>query len=102
MNGTIDGAAVARGDGTWRALRRQSGIFAAYFAQFLKVRLAYRVDFAVDLFAKAGGFETVQYRDALGVSRKYAVPLLDYFDTVRLTVRSGSRRTPGAAAKAEL
>ena len=51
MNGTIDGAAVARGDGTWRALRRQSGIFAAYFAQFLKVRLAYRVDFAVDLFA---------------------------------------------------
>ncbi len=61
----------------------------------------------LDLFAKAaqsgsalGGFETVEFRDALGVSRKFAVPLLDYFDTVRLTARSGSRRTPGKAAKA--
>ncbi len=54
---------------------------------------------AIDLFEKLGGFETVQFRDALGVSRKYAVPLLDYFDTLRLTVRSGSRRTPGADVK---
>jgi len=53
----------------------------------------------LDLFARSGGFSTVEFRDALGVSRKYAVPLLDYFDTVRLTVRSGSRRTPGAEAK---
>ncbi len=50
-----------------------------------------------DLFAKNSGFETVAFRDALGVSRKYAVPLLDYFDTIRLTHRSGSRRTPGSA-----
>jgi selenocysteine-specific elongation factor len=54
---------------------------------------------ALALFAAKGGFETVDFRDALGVSRKFAVPLLDYFDTIRLTVRSGSRRTPGAAAK---
>ncbi|HUU57911.1 MAG TPA: SelB C-terminal domain-containing protein, partial [Phycisphaerae bacterium] len=54
---------------------------------------------AIDLFARQGSFETVEFRDALGVSRKYAVPLLDYFDTIRLTVRSGSRRTPGAVAK---
>ena len=54
---------------------------------------------AVDLFVKAGSFETVTYRDALGVSRKFAVPLLDYFDTVRLTARNGSRRTPGVEAK---
>ncbi|MGB2820575.1 MAG: SelB C-terminal domain-containing protein, partial [Phycisphaerae bacterium] len=53
----------------------------------------------VDLFAKSGSFETVQFRDALGVSRKFAVPLLDYFDTIRLTVRSGSRRTPGVEAR---
>jgi selenocysteine-specific elongation factor len=57
---------------------------------------------ALDLFAKAGAFETVQFRDALGVSRKFAVPLLDYFDTIRWTVRGGSRRTPGAAAKEAL
>jgi len=53
----------------------------------------------LELFAKSGGFSTVEFRDALGTSRKFAVPLLDYFDTVRLTVRSGSRRTPGAEAK---
>ena len=59
-------------------------------------------DVVLDLFARQGGFETVQFRDALGVSRKFAVPLLDYFDTVRLTARSGSRRTPGAVAKEAL
>jgi selenocysteine-specific elongation factor len=53
----------------------------------------------LELFAKANSFETVQFRDALGVSRKYAVPLLDYFDTVKLTVRSGNRRRPGAEAR---
>jgi selenocysteine-specific elongation factor len=53
----------------------------------------------IDLFVKSGSFETVTYRDALGVSRKFAVPLLDYFDTIRLTARSGSRRTPGVEAR---
>ncbi len=32
-------------------LHRQAGIFAAYFGQFLKMRLAYRVDFVIDLGA---------------------------------------------------
>jgi len=54
------------------------------------------------LFAKATSFETVQFRDALNVSRKFAVPLLDYFDTVKLTVRSGSRRRPGVRAREAL
>jgi len=56
----------------------------------------------LDLFAASGGFSTVEFRDALGTSRKFAVPLLDYFDTIRLTVRSGSRRTPGAEAQRRL
>jgi ABC-2 type transport system permease protein len=51
MNGTSGGVATTRDDGAWRSLRRQGGIFAAYFAQFLKMRLAYRVDFAIDLVA---------------------------------------------------
>jgi selenocysteine-specific elongation factor len=54
---------------------------------------------ALRLFAKASGFSTMEFRDALGVSRKFAVPLLDYFDTIKLTVRQGNRRTPGAAAR---
>ncbi len=57
---------------------------------------------ALDLFRTAGGFSTVAFRDALGTSRKFAVPLLDYFDTLRLTVRQGSQRTPGAGAKERL
>ena len=57
---------------------------------------------AIELFGRKGGFTTMEFRDALGVSRKYAVPLLDYFDTISLTVRSGNRRTPGAAARRQL
>jgi selenocysteine-specific elongation factor len=51
------------------------------------------------LFAQQPAFSTMAFRDALGVSRKYAVPLLDYLDRVRFTVRSGHDRTPGAEAK---
>jgi len=43
-----------RRGGAGRRLReplRQAGIFIAYFAQFLKSRMSYRVDFAVDLVA---------------------------------------------------
>ena len=55
----------------------------------------------LDLFADKQSFTTAEYRDALGASRKYVIPLLDHFDRTRLTVRSGSRRTPGAMAKRE-
>jgi selenocysteine-specific elongation factor len=51
------------------------------------------------LFAQKPSFSTMAFRDALGVSRKYAVPLLDYLDKIRFTVRSGHDRTPGAEAK---
>ena len=34
------------------------------------------------LFAQKPSFSTMEFRDALGVSRKYAVPLLDYLDKV--------------------
>ena len=64
--------------------------------------VAKAVEVMLDLFREAGGFSTVAFRDALGTSRKFAVPLLDYFDTQRLTVRQGSRRTPGAEAKKRL
>ena len=31
-------------------------------------------------------------KDLLGVSRKYAIPLMEYFDAQRVTVRQGERR----------
>ncbi len=51
------------------------------------------------LFARKPTFSTMEFRDALGVSRKYAVPLLDYLDRVRFTVRAGHDRTPGVEAR---
>jgi selenocysteine-specific elongation factor len=54
---------------------------------------------ALNLFRKAPAFTTMEFRDALGVSRKFAVPLVDYLDKIRFTVRSGNNRTPGVEAK---
>lgn len=54
---------------------------------------------ALKLFQKAPVFTTMDFRDALGVSRKFAVPLVDHLDKIRFTVRSGNNRTPGAEAK---
>ncbi|MHC1764785.1 MAG: selenocysteine-specific translation elongation factor [Verrucomicrobiia bacterium] len=54
---------------------------------------------ALRLFRKGPVFSTMEFRDALGVSRKFAVPLLDHLDKLRFTVRSGHDRTPGTEAK---
>src|ERR1019366_5717896 len=54
---------------------------------------------ALKLFRRAPAFSTMEFRDALGVSRKFAVPLVDYLDKIRFTVRSGNNRTPEAKAK---
>jgi selenocysteine-specific elongation factor len=54
---------------------------------------------ALRLFAQKRSVSTMEFRDALGVSRKYAVPLLDYLDRMRFTVRSGHDRTPGVEAR---
>jgi selenocysteine-specific elongation factor len=54
---------------------------------------------ALRLFAQKPSFSTMDFRDALGVSRKYAVPLVDYLDKLRFTVRMGNNRTPGVEAR---
>jgi selenocysteine-specific elongation factor len=33
-----------------------------------------------------------EMKDLLGISRKYAIPLLEYLDAQRVTVRRGDRR----------
>jgi selenocysteine-specific elongation factor len=41
-----------------------------------------------------------EFRDLLGITRKHAIPLLEYFDTARVTFRVGDKRVlrsrPGA------
>jgi selenocysteine-specific elongation factor len=34
----------------------------------------------------------IEFKDLLGVSRKYAIPLLEYFDSQKLTIRVGDKR----------
>ena len=75
-------------------------IEAAHYVHRSAVEEAQRI--VLDLFRKAPSFTTMDFRDALGVSRKFAVPLLDYLDRTRFTVRTGNQRTPGAEARARL
>lgn len=42
---------------------------------------------------KNGTMTAAQFRDLLGTSRKYAVPLLEWLDACGVTIRSGDRRT---------
>jgi selenocysteine-specific elongation factor len=34
----------------------------------------------------------LEFKDLLGVSRKYAIPLLEYFDSQKITIRVGDKR----------
>lgn len=42
--------------------------------------------------AKEGPFTSSRFRDALQTSRKFAIPLLEYFDSIRFTRRAGDMR----------
>jgi selenocysteine-specific elongation factor len=44
------------------------------------------------------GMTVAEFRDAVGTTRKYAVPLLEHFDQIRLTVRVGDQRVLGRSA----
>ena len=46
----------------------------------------------VEEIEKHGELISAQFRDRLGTTRKYVIPLLDYFDRIGLTIREGSRR----------
>ncbi len=45
-----------------------------------------------DYIRNEGGLESVKYKYLLDTTRKYAIPLLDYFDRVGVTVRQGYTR----------
>ena len=53
----------------------------------LALRLGQRIEGLVD-----GYFGPADIKDLLGISRKYAIPLLEYFDGRRVTQRVGERR----------
>jgi len=46
-----------------------------------------------------GELPTPAYKELIGTTRKYAVPLMERFDAEHLTVRSGDHRRPGRALR---
>jgi selenocysteine-specific elongation factor len=48
--------------------------------------------------ATSGPFTVAEFRDLVGASRKYAVPLLEYFDQTGFTRRQGDLRVLGPRA----
>jgi selenocysteine-specific elongation factor len=45
-----------------------------------------------DLITKNGSITAGEFRDSVGASRKYAVPILEYFDSIKLTKRLEDKR----------
>jgi selenocysteine-specific elongation factor len=45
-----------------------------------------------DFYAKKKEMTVAEFRDILGTSRKYALPLLEYLDSNRITLRVGDIR----------
>ncbi|MEK7368475.1 MAG: SelB C-terminal domain-containing protein, partial [Planctomycetota bacterium] len=39
-----------------------------------------------------GSITAAEFRDLVGTSRKYVIPLLEYFDRIHLTKRVGDKR----------
>ena len=58
-------------------------LYLAAFEQAVRARL-------VD-----GPATAAELKDAMGTSRKYAIPLLEYFDSQAVTRREGDTRVPG-------
>lgn len=48
----------------------------------------------VERLEQAGSITVSDFRDVLGTSRKFALPLLEYFDQIKLTKRKGDERVP--------
>ncbi|MBI5380010.1 MAG: SelB C-terminal domain-containing protein [Nitrospirae bacterium] len=52
----------------------------------------------VSSLTQQGAMTVAEFRDAVGTTRKYAVPLLEHFDQMGFTVRVGDKRVLGRTA----
>ncbi|MBF0302107.1 MAG: selenocysteine-specific translation elongation factor [Desulfamplus sp.] len=46
----------------------------------------------VEFLNKSGEITTPQFKDMTGISRKYVIPIIEYFDSINLTIRVGDTR----------
>jgi len=69
------------------------GIFVKVGDQLYRGTQIRSIHLAVDRFLRENGRMTMaEFRDIIGTSRKYSVPLLEWFDSRGITVRSGDYR----------
>jgi selenocysteine-specific elongation factor len=52
-----------------------------------------------DYLRRHGEITTAQFKEMTGASRKYVIPLIEYFDQVKLTLRLGEKRVLRAGSK---
>ena len=73
-------------------------------ADFVWARPAWSraVEFVRAHFAHAPELTVAEIKEGLGISRKWAVPLLEALDRERITRREGNARVPGPAAVTEV
>jgi len=70
-------------------LDRDTAIHREYYDRALEI--------AISQLRESGELKLADFRDTLGISRKYTMLLLDDFDKRRITVRNGEVRVPGEA-----
>ena len=46
----------------------------------------------VTFLKKNESITTPEFKDMIGISRKYVIPLIEYFDAIHLTIRVGDTR----------
>jgi selenocysteine-specific elongation factor len=46
----------------------------------------------VSLLVKEGEVDMPAFKDLTGLSRKFSIPLLEYFDKIKVTMRVGDKR----------
>ena len=44
--------------------------------------------------AEKGEIDTPAFKEMTGLSRKFTIPLLEYFDRIKVTIRVGDKRIP--------
>ena len=82
-----------------RALARTGGAVAVDGTWFAATAVDAAAEVARRLLADhPGGFTVAQLRDALGTTRKHAVPLAELLDRRGVTIRRGDLRLPGPEA----
>ncbi|NUQ63886.1 MAG: selenocysteine-specific translation elongation factor [Pirellulales bacterium] len=75
-----------------RILREHGRLIAVEDILFHRDAVARAREILVDYLTKEGRLESVQFKYLLNTTRKFAIPLLDYFDRLGVTRRSGHTR----------